>query len=236
MNLIPTELNQRLANAVRHSAEADHARIAGQAGFWRWLGLGAFLFSLGLATGAGFYGYSFVSQRSENADAYAQALSKALAEVRWKVTAEGTVQIEPRELRLAKDQVVSLDTGARVGLEAGAAVRADGEITVQGPSISSSQSQPARGAPLPAIANFTVFKDVPHGKGSIMTGWTFLTSAQRAPTSQYCYYTESADTPGRNVMLNIGSDEKLEAPKTVPEGFGLVEAFNKCVWFRAESP
>jgi hypothetical protein len=236
MNVIPTELNQRLASAVRHSVAADHALIAGQAGFWRWLGLGIFLFGLGLATGAGFYGYSFVSQRSENANAYSQALSKALADVRWQVTADGTVQIEPRELRLAKDQVVSLDPAARVGLEQGAAVRADGEITVQGPSISTLPSQPVRGAPLPSISNFTVFKSIPHSKGSVMTGWMFLTSAQRAPTSQYCYYSESADTPGRNVMLDIGTDEKLETPKSLPDGFGLVEAFNKCVWFRAENP
>jgi hypothetical protein len=82
--------------------------------------------------------------------------------------------------------------------------------------------------------NFTVFKSVPFDKGTVMTGWTFLTSAQRSPTAQFCYYTEESDfTPGRHMMLDIGTDEKLQPPKTVPNGFDLDGAFSKCVWFRS---
>ena len=69
-----------------------------------------------------------------------------------------------------------------------------------------------------------------------MTGWQFLTSTQKLPTHQYCYYTESSDAPGLNVILDIGDDEKMDTPKKVPAGFDMPAAFNKCVWFRGENP
>jgi hypothetical protein len=122
-----------------------------------------------------------------------------------------------------------------VRLDPAARVLVDGEITVQGPSISVPQALPSRSpSSIPTIVNFTVFKSVPFDKGTVQTGWIFLTIAQRSPTRQYCYYTEGSDTPGRNVMLDIGSDEKLDTPKTLPNSFDLVAAFSKCVWFKSE--
>jgi hypothetical protein len=49
---------------------------------------------------------------------------------------------------------------------------------------------------------------------------------------QYCYYTEASDTPGRNVMLDIRTNGKLEKPKILPNSFDVVAAFSNCVWFR----
>src|SRR5262245_46857523 len=104
MNLVPTELNQRLASAIRYSVAADRFYISGKAGFWRLVGVGLVAFAIGGALGLGFYGYSYVTRNSDHLDILASALSKALSEVRLQATAEGTVELQPSELSLAKDQ------------------------------------------------------------------------------------------------------------------------------------
>jgi hypothetical protein len=235
MNLIPTELNQRLANAVRYSVAADRFYIAGKAGFWRLVGVGLVGLGIGAAVGIGFYGYSHVSRNSENLKSLSVAFSKALSEVRLQATAEGTVQLEPREITLAPGQTISLDPNSRLLLDPSARVTVDGEIKIQGPSISLPQATPSRSSSsIPTITNFTVFKSVPFDKGSVQTGWIFLTSAQKSPTDQYCYYTEALDTPGRDIHLDIGTNGKLEKPKVLPNSFDANAAFSNCVWFRDE--
>ena len=62
MRLIPTELNHRLAGAVRYSVSADRFYIAGKAGFWRLVGVGLVAFAIGSALGLGFYGFSYVTR------------------------------------------------------------------------------------------------------------------------------------------------------------------------------
>ena len=66
-----------------------------------------------------------------------------------------------------------------------------------------------------------------------MTGWNFLTSSQKSPTEEFCYYSENAETPGVKVDLRLGSNQKPETPKTVPKNFDITAAFNRCVWFRS---
>src|SRR5262249_40259804 len=218
MNLIPTELNQRLASAIRYSVAADRFYITGKAGFWRLVGLGIIGFGIGASVGVVLYGYSFVSRNSENLNILSATFSKSLSEVRLRATAEGTVHLEPSEVALVQGQTISLDSNSRLLLDPSAKVRVEGEIQV--PAISVPQVVPSRSnSPIPTIVNFTVFKSVPFGKGVIQTGWIFLTSTQMSPTHQYCYYTEATDTPGRNVMLDIGVNERLEAPKIMPQNF-----------------
>jgi hypothetical protein len=81
-----------------------------------------------------------------------------------------------------------------------------------------------------------VFKRVPLGDGSVMTGWKFLTSNQKAPSNQYCYYTENSDISDVDIVLDIAENQKVETPKTMPKGFDMVAAFNRCVWFKGENP
>src|SRR5215475_8297256 len=170
MRLIPTELNQRLAGAVRYSVSADRFYIAGKAGFWRLVGVGLVAFAIGSALGLGFYGYSYVTQNSDRLDILA-SLSKALSEVRLEATAKGTVELQPSELSLAKGQTISLDPSSRVLLDPMAKIRADGEIQIQGPSISLPEGTTPRRATTPLITNFTVFKRVKFDKGQVWTGW-----------------------------------------------------------------
>ncbi len=236
MNLIPTELNQRLANAVRNSVAADRFYITGKAGFWRLVGLGLVAFATGAAVGIGFYGYSYVTRNSDGPAILASTLSKALAEVHLRATAEGTVQLQPSELSLAKGQTISLDPSSRVLLDPTAKVRADGEIQVLGPSISTLEGmKPRQTTNIPTITNFTVFKIMQFEKGQVFTGWKFLTSAQKSPTRQYCYYTQSLEDAEFEPVVYIGVNEMLDPPKQLPKGFDIDAAFKKCVWFKKES-
>ena len=236
MNLISTELNQRLASAVRYSVSADRFYISGKARFWRLVGLGLVTFAVGVAAGFGFYGYSYITQNSDALNALSSTLSKALAEVQLRAVAEGTVQLEPNEISLAKGQTISLDPASRVLLDPTAKVRADGEIQIQGPSISAGGDTPRRtSSTTPIITNFTVFKRVPFNNGTVMTGWKFLTSAQKLPTSQFCYYTEKLDYSEFEPVVFVGTDEKLDPPIQLPKGFDIDAAFKRCVWFKRES-
>jgi len=97
MNLIPTELNQRLASAVRYSVSADRFYISGKAAFWWLVGLGLVTFGIGVAAGFGFYGYSYVTRNTDAAKTFASTFSKALAEVQLRAIAEGTVKLEPND-------------------------------------------------------------------------------------------------------------------------------------------
>jgi hypothetical protein len=237
MKLVSTELNQRLASALRYSVSADRFYISGRAGFWRLVGLGLVTCATGVAVGLGFYGYSHVTRNADSANIFASTFSKALAEVQLRAVAEGTVQLDPSELSLAKDQTISLDPSSRVLLDPAAKVRADGEIQVQTPSVSPLENTTTtrRVARTPTIANFTVFKEVDFDKGQVVTGWKFLTSAQKSPTTQYCYYTEKLEASLLEPVVYIGLNEELDPPKQLPQGFDITAAFKKCVWFRREA-
>jgi hypothetical protein len=120
-------------------------------------------------------------------------------------------------------------------LDPTAKVRADGEIQVQIPSVSALDSTtPRRAATTPMITNFTVFKEVDFDKGQVVTGWKFLTSAQKFPTTQYCYYTEKLEASLFEPVVDIGRNEDLDPPKQLPQGFDIAAAFKKCVWFKRE--
>jgi hypothetical protein len=236
VNLIPTELNQRLAGATLFRIASEKSRIAARSGFWRLVGIGILGLSVGAATGIAFYGYSYVRRSSENIASLSTALSKALSDVRLHAVAQGNVSIEPHELSIAKGQVIGIDQNSFVRLDPAAKVLADGALKIQAPSISPPPSkQTASAQTTPTIANFTIFKSVNFEKGVVMTGWKFLTSAQKLPTGQYCYYTENSESPGLDVVVSIASDMKLEPPKTIPKNFDIAAAFERCVWFRSES-
>jgi hypothetical protein len=238
VNLVSSELNNRLSALVHNRIFADRFYITGKVGFWRCVGVGVALFGTGAALGIAFYGYSYITENVRTLDTLSSAFSKALSGVQLRATAEGNVRIEPRELTLARGQTISLDGNSRVLLDPTAKVRADGEIKIQTPSISVPQSiTPRSPTRVTTITNFTVFKSVPFEKGTVMTGWNFLTSVQERPTSQYCYYTQNSEAPALDAVVDIAHDEVQTAPKTMPNdstGFDMTAAFKKCVWFKSE--
>jgi hypothetical protein len=237
MNLQSTKLNLQLADLIRQKISADHFLISGRSGFWRAIGIGLLGFGIGSALGVGFYGYSFVTRNADNSELLSKAIVKALGSVQLHGVSEGIVKLEPNEIRLAKGQTIEIDGTSRLRMDPAAKVLADGELRVQAPTISVPQNTNTRNiSATPAITNFTVFKSVPFQKGNVLTGWIFLTSAQRVPTTQYCYYSESGDNSDISVRVNIGNDEKIDTPKTPIKTFDIVTAFSKCVWFKKDQP
>jgi hypothetical protein len=182
-------------------------------------------------------GYSHVIQHSDNANVLLSAFSNALSDVHLQATAVGTVKVEPSEIALAKDQTISLDSSSRLLLDSKAKIVVEGEISVQAPTISSVQNSAAAiGPTAPTIVDFTVFKSVPFKEVSVLTGWKFLTSAQKFPSSQYCYYTEKSEASPLEPVVFIGTDERLTRPKHPPKDFDIDAAFTRCVWFNRELP
>lgn len=234
MNIHPSKLNELLSSALRNRVASEMSYISGVAGFWRAVGIGFVGLGLGVAIGIAFYGYSFVTRNSNNAAALSQAFARALSDVQLSGVAEGVVKLEPNEISLAKGQEVSLDSGSRLLLDPLAKVLVEGEIKVQTPTVSVPQNIPRAASRNPAIANFTIFKSVPYEKGTILTGWKFLTSAQAAPTSQYCYYHERGDDPDIALQVEVGNDEIIATPKSGSKSIDLTAAFNRCVWFKRD--
>jgi hypothetical protein len=235
LNIPATEFNRRLSDLLRNSIFANEHYIASRIVFWRLIGLGILTFGLGGAIGLGFFGYAYVTRNSVNLSALSAILAKALDQARLTSVAEGTVQLDPHEIALAKGQTISLDTTATVLLDPKSAVKVYGQIELQSPSISIPQGTSSQSAQrIPVISNFTVFKRVAFQNGAILTGWNFLTSNQKSPSNQYCYYSESAENSNLNVVLDIAEDQNLLTPKTVPQGFDMLAAFNRCVWFNGD--
>lgn len=236
MNLVSTELNRRIASSLQYAAASERFNIRGKANFWRLVGLGVLLFGLGAGVGITFYGYSLISRSTANIDELTSAVTAALKQVTLEATASGTVEIQPHQISLASGQSILLDPKSRIGLDPNATVRADGDINVLMPPVAA-PIEAARGQKqIPIIMNFTVFKSVPFEKGSVLTGWKFLTSAQQLPTNQYCYYTEKSDSSPLEPVVYIGEDERLTRPKQLPKDFDIKAAFAKCVWFDTGMP
>jgi hypothetical protein len=234
-NILPTEFNRRLADLLRTRIIADKSYIAARVAFWRLVGFGILVFGMGASVGACFYGYSHINDNSDTLTVFSSTLSSALSQLQLMASAEGIVEVEPHEISLAKGQTISIDSNSRLHLDPAAQIQVRGEVQVHTPPISIPQSTRSRAPPkVPMITNFTVFKRVPFENGYVMTGWVFLTSAQKAPTSQYCYYTKSPDDSGLDVVLDIAEDQKVETPKGIRKEFDMLAAFNRCVWFKSE--
>jgi hypothetical protein len=228
MNIIDTELNERLAQWVRKRVSADLSLIKGRASFWRSAGLGFVTLGLGVAIGISSYGYSLVMRNTESMSMLAKTFSTALANAQLQATAEGTVQIEPNEIKLAPGQTVTLDRNARIGLDPEAKVLAEGNIRVQSPTPTPvSQRSPSHAS----ITNFTVFKSVPFEQGTVLTGWKFASSSEKTPASEYCYYTIDGSTPDIEVIVQLGRNGELDTATKAPKNFDIAKAFDKCVWF-----
>lgn len=232
MDLHATKSNLRLADAVTSRILAELSSVSGRASFWRSLGLGLVGLGVGSALGLVFVGYSFVTRNSDNQTLLSSAIVEALSQVQIRATAQGTVQLEPHEIQLAKGQTIAISQDSRVHLDPAAKVQADGEMRIQLPSISIPQAiTPRANTRIPIITNFTVFKSVAFDKGSVLTGWMFLTSAQKIPTSQYCYYIEHDEDLDLALKIDIADDGVMEPKKTTSGSFDVAAAFNRCVWF-----
>jgi hypothetical protein len=202
-----TPENRVLASAVNAKIKADARIINAKAAFWRLAGWGLVCAMIGVGAGAALWGWTYSRGPAVEADQMARAVAAALGTVTLKT--EGTVKLDPE---------------ARIGAAA--------------PTPRPSETQLGEGQKPASEAAvntaFTVFKNVPHGAGQVVTGWNYTSSEQKTPTHQYCYYSEQLDG-GSKITVDLGENGRANL---AARGRGAMEpatAYANCVWFKSGS-
>jgi hypothetical protein len=77
----------------------------------------------------------------------------------------------------------------------------------------------------------TVFSTVKHGRGAVVTGWTYSDGSGGRPVQQYCYYAApNLDRSSKRVDIGSNGGRLLDVDAgLVPD---LEEAIGKCQWWQ----
>ncbi|WP_428485038.1 hypothetical protein [Rhodopila sp.] len=218
MFITPSRNNAALAAAVNNRIRADGSMIAAKAVLWRLTGVGVLCLMAGCGLGAVLFGYAQVTDGRTSADKMAAAFAVALEHANL-----GSVRLNP-------DSTVKLDPTATVRLDPAATVRVDAGATVP---MRPSERQLRGGSEARTVTNYTIFKQVPFGKGAVYTGWDFNSSSQDRPDAQFCYYAEQASKGGEynDVVLGRNGQPQQYQP-TNAYNIDAPAAYQQCVWFR----
>jgi hypothetical protein len=81
MNLLQTDLNEKLAKSVSHRIVAERFFYFGRGGFWYLVGIGLVFFGIGTSVGFGFYGYSQILRHTDDITALSSILTESLSKV-----------------------------------------------------------------------------------------------------------------------------------------------------------
>src|SRR5262249_33795084 len=155
--------------------QLEHAKAT----LCRFGGIGLLAAMVGAGIGLACFGYSFVSDGRAQAHKMADAMRQALE--RAQLTTTG-------ELKLADGSTVALAPGGQVRIAPGSVVRVDPSYTAKTsknddvlptPVLPPAQTTPS--LPGKVITQYTIFKTVQFGKGSVVTGWIFADSNQAYP-------------------------------------------------------
>jgi len=79
----------------------------------------------------------------------------------------------------------------------------------------------------------TVFSEVLHAGGKVVTGWKYKDGESKTPFGQFCYYGKDEGTQTQKAHY-IGYDGKVtrDAQNQVPQ---FETAYNKCIWFHGDT-
>jgi hypothetical protein len=120
---------------------------------------------------------------------------------------------------------------AALGLSAGTFLGSGGIATAEEPRPSENQlareARPASNAK--PVTDYIVFKDVPFGKGQVVTGWKFKDNQQEEPSQQFCYYSEALNRSSE-ILVWLGYDGRFKRPESPPFTLDVGAAFSNCVW------
>jgi hypothetical protein len=132
------------------------------------------------------------------------------------------LKLEEGTVKIAEGGTVSIDPSATVGVT--------GTVTAQQPAQPQISSQPQKTNDGDAIkTEVTVFNEVSFGQGSIVTGWRYASGSSKAPTAQYCYYSQTQqDGSEQRINVALNRIPQTAARKLIPN---LDAALTKCVWF-----
>lgn len=136
---------------------------------------------------------------------------------------------EPVPLKL-EEGTVKLAEGGTVSIDPSATVNVKGTVTSRQPLQPEISQQPKKTNDGDSIkTEVTVFNEVLFGQGSIVTGWRYSSGSSKAPSTQYCYYSQN-QPDGSEQKINVALDRipQPAARKFIPN---LDAALTKCVWF-----
>lgn len=77
----------------------------------------------------------------------------------------------------------------------------------------------------------TVFSTVPHGLGSVVTGWKYANGSGGIPSSQYCYYT-APNADGSSFKVDLAVDQKTLSEAVSSRVPDLNLAIARCQWWQ----
>jgi hypothetical protein len=82
----------------------------------------------------------------------------------------------------------------------------------------------------------TVFNNVKHDVGYVVTGWAFKDGAATEPSYQFCYYTLKGGEEGTTFRVDLFTGGKRVDNDAVRKIPNYDEAFGKCQWFSGRAP
>jgi hypothetical protein len=214
-----TPPNAALAATVRQRLKAEAARIKATNAFWWLAGLGVCMVLGGIGLGALAFGYSYVTDQRTAAGRLAEALVTALNQA--TITIVGTVKLDDGSTGKpdTKEATGHLDT-------------TDSSIRPTEQQVRPQAVPPSGAKP---VTDFTVFKHVEWGKGSVVTGWDYGSNEDETPKSQFCYYTPVETGNGISIRYTIANDGVLDT-RVSKYPFDAKKAFANCIWFGGAPP
>jgi len=245
INLDPTPENEALAAAVQARMAADGRIVNARAALLRLAGVAGLVVAVGVSAAAAMFGYSLIKDERSSADKIADAIVRALDRTTLKTSGEvrladdARVRLESQPLTLDPNAAmriegpVKLDPEATVKLDPGArgpAPRPGAETARPTAEQLQRDAKPPSG--VSAVTNYTVFKSVRFGQGSVVTGWSFNSSEQTKPSTQYCYYVQGVGEVDSNAQVKVDvAVNGVMLPNLKPRNFDPAAAAAACTWF-----
>jgi hypothetical protein len=210
----------------------DHVARS-KAALFRFLGIGSIAALAGVGVGVAFYGYATMAKTRVTTELLSDSMVRALEKTTLRTDVAGTVTVKDGQVALKPNQSVSLEPNATVGIVPDASVLVRGEISVAAPPDDrgrpTNQNSNAGTHNRKLLTNYTVFKNVQFGSGTVATGWNYASNKQASPSDQYCYYTERLDETAHD-KINLGSNGQM-ATQGGESPIDVAEAFRNYVWF-----
>jgi hypothetical protein len=218
--------NRALANATISRLKAAARVDSTKASLFRVGGYSIFIVCLGLGCCGAFLGYASIKKARSSSDEIARILSTAI---------NSSIIKTKGEARLLPGAIVSLKPGTSVTLHPTPVKLEPGSsVQVQGPGPNFDPF--TNGAPISGSSvktNYTVFKEVQFGSGSVVTEWAFVSNEPTIPSRQRCYYTEHAAGPSASIVTELAINGQMSLHARRPQVDTIAAATN-CVWFNAQ--
>jgi hypothetical protein len=221
--------------AIINSRLIAEARVARAKSFaWVCAGATIAIALTGLGVAVAFIGYSHLNNLSPAADLISRSIADALQRTELTSVVSGTMALNPNsEIKLAPSQIVHLNEGAAVRLDPSSSVRIIGNLKVDVPQPSKQQLQldtTSQSEQVP-FTEYTVFRDVNYERGHVVTGWNYDLADSMRPTSQICYYEESA-AQGVSARYTMSANNYPRRPSALTKvSFDFDGALANCIWF-----